>query len=357
MKILFVISSLNGGGAERVLSLLANEFENRNNEVVIITRVKGIAYKLNENIICKSIFNEYSMTNIEKVKFYFKMIKIIKEEKPDIIISFMKGMNRKSILISRFLNIPIIVSEHINYKGGMNLITWIERRWIYKLADAVILLTKYDYNMFYKKFLNNAKVIQNPVSFQPLNKLKKKEKTIVASGNLNRWQHKGFDNLLIIFSEVSKVHPDWKLNIAGEGKEGKEYLIDICKDLNILDKVHFLGFCDNLSDILASSSVFVLSSRFEGFPMVLIEAMSQGCACVSYDCISGPSEIITNNIDGILIEDQNIEKMKQSIIQIIQNEETRERLSIEATKSVGKLSITNIADEWLFLINKIKNIK
>ncbi|HIP33479.1 MAG TPA: glycosyltransferase family 4 protein [Bacteroidia bacterium] len=355
MKFLFVISSLKGGGAERVLALLANEFSSRKHEVIITTRLSECAYELHSNIQHQTIFkNNENITGIYgKVKFLLRLTNMIKREEPDLIISFMKGMNRKVIMVSKLLNIPVIVSEHINYQSGMNLFSWIERRWIYKMADAVTVLTNYDYEMYYRNFLNNVSVMPNPVTFESIKKLGLRDKTLFVSGNLDRWSHKGFDNLLIVFSNIVKVQPDWKLKIAGSGEKGEIYLSQIVDNLNIKGNVDFLGFCRNIKQELQKSSIFVLSSRYEGFPMVLIEAMSQGCACISFDCVSGPSEIINNEVDGLIVEDQNLYEMEKRILELIEDEKLRERLAISAIENIQRLSIQNIGDKWLSLIDDV----
>ena len=124
-------------------------------------------------------------------------------------------------------------------------------------------------------------------------------------------------------------------------------------ELNIIDSIVFLGFCQNLNEKLKKSSIFVLSSRYEGFPMVLIEAMSQGCACVSFDCVSGPKEIIKDGIDGILVEDQNMLQMEKEICRLIEDDKLRKLLAENAVRNIQRLSIQNISDKWLDLVNNI----
>ncbi len=358
MKILFIITSLGGGGAERVLSIIANELSRRQIAVTICTYYSSdTAYTLDKNIKLVPLFEEGEIqTNIfskiiEKFKFFVRFRRLLKENDIDAVISFMKGMNGKAIIVSKSSNIPVVATEHTNHKCGMNLLSWVERRWLYKMADAVTVLTDYDYNEFYKGFLTNVTVMPNPVDFPPIKIMPERDKTILASGNLNRWLGKGFDNLLKIFSKVVEDHPDWKLKIAGSGDEGKRHLMLLSKKLNIQENVVFLGFCSNIKEELQRSSIFVLSSRYEGFPMVLIEAMSQGCACISFDCVSGPGEIIENEIDGILVEDQNMQQMEAEICRVIENEKLGEYLGKNAINNVQRFSTKTIVHKWLDLIS------
>jgi len=357
MKIVFVINCLYGGGAERVLSLVANKLVKRGYEITIITYLSDSVYELDKSIKHISIFTNSDMkrTNIfdkliRRVLFYIRIINVLKKEKPNVIISFLSGMNIKMIPIAKLLKIKIIVSEHNNYKVKKDLFSWVVRRWLYRLADAVTVLTLYDYNNYYKKFLHNVVVMPNPVTFKSIDKEIQRDFTILVAGSLDRWRHKGFDNLLVIFSKIVKKYSKWKLKIAGNGDMGMQYLKNMAKELNIEDNIIFLGFVNNISDEFKKASIFVLTSRYEGFPMVLIEAMSQGCACISYNCISGPSEIINDGIDGIIVENQNQQKMIEAIEKVIEDDKLRNKLSSNAKLNIKRFSMDRIADKWIDLL-------
>lgn len=368
MKISFVIDNLMGGGAERVLALIANEFTYRNHEVTIITYSPECVYTVDKDILLKPIFAK-SETKIDlisrvnrKLKFIPRLFYSMKNEDPDVIISFMMHTNRIVIPVSKLLGIPVIATEHTIFQLKNSFLTWeksfiawITRRWIYKMADAITVLTNYDYKNYYSHFLGNVSVMPNPVSFAPIEKSQARDKIILAAGELDRWTHKGFDNLLTVFSQVVKIHPEWKLKIAGSGENGKKYLTDIANELDIINNIVFLGFCQNLDEELKKSSIFVLSSRWEAFGMVLAEAMSQGCACVSFDCVSGPKEIIKNGVDGILVEDQNMLQMEKEICRLIEDEKLREYLAENAVRNIQRLSIQNIGDKWVDLVSNVRS--
>lgn len=361
MKIILYISSLLDGGAERVLTLLANEFSERKHKVVIITKGPYCSYQLNKEICWKPIFTKYDIENkrslLDKIsrKFTYipKLVSILKHENPDIVISFLVNENGKLIIISRFLGIPIIVSEHTNFHADMSILSWMKRRWIYKLSDAVTVLTKYDYDNYYKYFLKNVYIVPNPVSFNSVDKVVDRKKIILAAGSLDRWTTKGFDSLLKIFSNVIQKHPDWKLQIAGSGNKGKNHLLQLAEKYKIQDNVELLDFCNNIEEYMLKASIFVLPSRYEGFSMVLVEAMSQGCACISFDCVAGPGEIIENGVDGVLVENQNIYKMNTEINRLIEKEDERLFLAKNAISSVKRFSIEKVGNKWINLINKV----
>lgn len=358
MKITYVILSLAGGGAERVMSIVSKEAVERGHEVTIITCLPICAYTIDKSITVKSCFTDKEIQNnlISKVRykslFFFRLFKFLKKEKPDVVISFMKGVNKHSIIASKILNIPVIASEHTNYQQ-MNFLQWFERRWVYKLASAVTVLTNYDSKNYYSKFLSKVIVLPNPNSFSSINKIGIRDKSIIIVGSLDRYIYKGFDSFLHVFSKIVRKYPDWVLKIAGSGDIGKKELEKIVKKLNLENSVTFLGFCPDLSLELKKSSIYVLSSQFEGFSMSLAESMSQGCACISYDCIAGPSEIISNGIDGILVEDQNQYQLFDEISMLIEDEQRQKYLALNAIKNIQRFSLENIGNKWDFLIHEV----
>ena len=169
-------------------------------------------------------------------------------------------------------------------------------------------------------------------------------------GNLDRYEHKGFDNLLDIVHDVFKTHPNWKLKMIGSGENGLSYLKEKARRLELEDKIEFLGFRKDVKEIMAKSDIYILASRYEGLPMVLIEAMSQGMACIAYDCVSGPSDIIEDGENGILVSNQNKEEMIQKLGELINDEEKRELFRVNALQSIGKFSIDNIGKKWETLL-------
>ena len=355
-KLTFLISSLKGGGAERVLSTIVNELIHLNYEITIITYQEGNDYNLDKRIkIIEGARGTTLLGRIKKLSFFiFRLFFLLKKEKTDVLIPFMQGMNRKGILLSYLLNIPVIVSEHTNYKTTKNIFMWLERRFIYKLADAVIVLTHYDKDNYYGKFLNNVNVIPNPNSYDSITEIKVRDNSIVVMGSLNRWEIKGFDNIIQIFSNIVKKHPNWILKIIGRGDVGLAVLKGKVIELGIENNVHFLGFCSNVDEVIRESPIFVMSSRYEGFAMALSEAMSQGCACVSYNCVAGPSEIITNNVDGLLVKDQDHIEMQKQISHLIENPDLRLKLAHNAYLNIEKFSTEKIIPQWISVIDKVK---
>jgi len=195
----------------------------------------------------------------------------------------------------------------------------------------------------------------NPSPFEPnlnpnLEKIRRKE--IVAVGNLNRYHHKGFDNLIEIAARLLPHHPDWKINLVGGGEEGAAWLKKKINEKGLQSQFIFSGWQNNMREMLDEIEIFVLSSRYEGLPMVLIEAMSLGVPCVAYDCISGPSDVIQNEVTGLLVENQNIDAMVSALDRLMREEALRSEFRRKAPLSMQKFSISVIGKKWEQLIEE-----
>lgn len=360
MKLIFVTGGLISGGAERVMSIITNGLSERGFNISIISKqhVKPF-YKLNDSV--KVIYPEGKISYNKGFKRFFSILivlidifKILKLEKPDVVIPFSTTTNGSIIIISKLLGIKILASEHNNYKVGLNNPSiWFIKRLIYKMSDYLTVLTNRDVDEYYGSFIKNVFVMPNPLPLVPLNSQNEsqREKIILAVGNVARWNHKGFDNLLSILANIQNRIAEYKLVIAGGGDP--TYLKQICSELNIENKVEFLGEVKDIKHYMQKASVFVLTSRWEGLPMVLIEAMSQGLPCVAYDCFTGPAEIITNGKDGILVNDQNKEDFGQELIYLLNDKDKQLSLSKEAILKVKKYDVNTILDKWEDLLNKI----
>lgn len=358
MKIDFIISRIGGGGAERVLSLLVNNLAKRKTyDLTIITLfAEEDKYKLEPSIKRvtlsknKIIPGHTTRSVIGLTKYYYT-----KDNRPDLIISFITLTNFIAIIVAKLYSIKIIAQEHnshLRYMKNRKLLTDITRKYIYKKADLITVLTSFDVD-YYEKYGAKVKVMPNPCSFLPIeNNTHQREKTILAVGNLNRYHHKGFDNLIELIAPVLKTNPDWILKIAGSGNKGLDHLTNLVKIADLKDQVVFTGFVSNVSKLMQESSIFVLSSRFEGLPMVLLEAMSQGMACIAYDCKTGPSDIISDNINGLLIDDQNKKEMRLKLSGLINNKALRARFSENGLKSLKRYDIGTITNDYEGIFKK-----
>lgn len=360
MRVVFLSGSMQGGGAERVVSVLANHFCSIGLPVSIVVVRGGSVYPLADGVglhplYRESEFNGTLMNKIwRRVVFVPKICRLLASENPDVVIPVHGGgWNGQFVILCWLLGIKVIPAEHISwtvgrYKWGR----WFERRVVYRLADALAVLTEAD-REYYARYLPRVVMIPNPLSFNSVTEPSVRGKTILAAGRLDAWEHKGFDTLLEVFSRFHPLFPAWRLQIAGTGEAGRRYLDVIARNLGVEQAVDFLGFRNDISDVMRASSIFVLSSRYEGFGMVLLEAMSQGCACISFDCPSGPSDIIQSDVDGLLVSNQDKSGLAEGVVRLIQNEQLRTSLGQAAVVKANQYRVETLGERWLSLFKSI----
>ncbi|MEN8369485.1 glycosyltransferase family 4 protein [Acinetobacter bereziniae] len=347
MKILFVINSLKyKSGIERVACLLANLFfKDLNYHVVIANRDTekvDVAYDLEEEVEVLKISGSY-------FKFYKDLNKKIIELQPDLII--IHNMGRLSLLCS-ILNISkhskLISLEHVAFDVRPKWVKILSKI-LYKRINQVITLTKQD--MFsYQSFHNNIKKINNisPFDAKTLSlDYMKDSKTIISIGRLTF--QKNFESLLNAWEIVSKIKFDWNLKIYGIG-EDEEYLRNFIYEKN-LKNVYLMGQTKDVQHVYQSAAFYVMSSRFEGLPMVLIEAQSFSLPIISYNCPHGPAEIIENNKTGFLVENQNSIKLAEAMQKLMDSDSLRVTFSNNARNHAIAYSREEIIKEWLKVTN------
>jgi glycosyltransferase involved in cell wall biosynthesis len=218
-----------------------------------------------------------------------------------------------------------------------------------KLLDKLIVLTEKDM-LQWKKTHSNIVNIPN-FSFFDNPKLSNSDtKTVITVGKLDA--QKGYDMLVEAWAIVAKKHPDWTLNIFGTG-EWNEKIGNRISDLNMLDQIKLRGVTNDVLSEYSKSAFYVMSSRYEGLPMVLIEAMTCGLPVVSFDCEYGPSEIITNNLDGFLVENGNIVQLAEKICILIEDDALRKKMGELALQKVKNFSKESIMAQWTELFKSL----
>ena len=217
-----------------------------------------------------------------------------------------------------------------------------------KKLDRFVVLTEKDKEAWVE--LDNVCVIPNPLSFIPQNISKLTEKRVIAVG---RYCHeKGYDLLLKAWCIVQNSIADWRLEVFGEGDRSQYE--EMISSLNIDRQRCILhGRSSNIQDEFEKSSLAVCSSKFEGFGLVITEAMSCGLPVVSFDCPWGPRAIIHDGEDGLLVENGNVEKLADAIIWMIQHPEMRSKMATKAIENVQRFSIEKIAEKWKSLFDAL----
>jgi GalNAc-alpha-(1->4)-GalNAc-alpha-(1->3)-diNAcBac-PP-undecaprenol alpha-1,4-N-acetyl-D-galactosaminyltransferase len=351
VHILFYYGSMQGGGAERVIASLANNFVTRGAKITImVLDDRPSKYYLDERVNyvnmavtgnSHSVF-EATVNNIQRL---YATRKQMKHLQPDVVVCF--GINNFSFAyVARlFLRYKIIGSERSNPYTSSNGFWGKMKKYLSPMADGYIFQTNGARSYYPVKTQKYGIVIPNGIfASQILDTLlpvhKRKDKIICATGRLHKV--KGYETLIRAFSIFHKKHADYTLQIVGEGPERKNIEKQI-EDLGLSEYVNLLGFSYNISDILCSSSMFVLSSLHEGMPNSLIEAMACGLPCISTDCDFGPSELIINGKNGLLVPVGDAEKMAVAMVRIANDSEfanylANNALSVHKTHSMEKIT-------------------
>ena len=348
MKILVFISKLHGGGAERVASLLINHLHIHHDIIVALFNTNEKSYHIDDKIEIIDLskgkrIRPYQLNRIVKCR------KAIKDVNPDIIISFLVGLNRFTVISNCFTRKKLILSEQTSIQAKQPLWEWLTRHTLYRFASKVVFVSKSDYE--YAKWLKNRTFIYNPLSCSTITDNGKREKTIVAISSQRRWHVKGFDLLIYAWAKIKSLHPDWKLQFIGANDDN--YICDLAKSCGLKNQVDFLGWTDDIDKVLRTKSIYVLSSRREGFPCSLLEAMSQGCSCVAFNCKTGPNEIITNGKSGLLARNGDVDDLAAKLQLLIEDENLRQLLSAGAVEEVKQFDKELIMKQWDKLIQLI----
>ncbi|MEG2574274.1 MAG: glycosyltransferase family 4 protein, partial [Bacteroides sp.] len=215
--------------------------------------------------------------------------------------------------------------------------------------DAFVVLTEHDAKSW--ETVKEATIIPNSLPFYPIESSSCNNKKIISVGRL--YEQKGYEMLVAAWSLIASNYPDWEISIYGNGEQ-KEMLEQQIKKNGIEKSFHL---CEPVKDIInkyLESSFYVMSSRFEGFGMVLTEAMACGLPCISFNCPHGPSDIIKNEEDGFLVENGNIAQLAESISYLIEHEEVRKQMGIKAKENIKRYSPTVVMQHWENLFNSLK---
>ena len=370
LKILILINSLTGGGAERVTLNLATEWHTAGADIIIATLQseehdvypvpEGIRrVSLNISGKSKSILSILS----NSVTPLIAIRRLIRRERPNIAIGSIT-IAAIGLALARTGDEISIGYEHLysprDFSGWTRWIWNFMRRYSYARLDAAVVLTPQSVTWL-RENTNVRRVVAIPNSIKlplPDNEPRIKPKDIVpagkklllASGRLHR--QKRFDRLLDAFAQISSHHPDWCLVILGEGdlREKLEAQVD---QLGLAQRVHLPGFAGNVVDWYQAADAFALTSEYEGFPMVLLEAMSSECPTLSVDCETGPRDIIRNGENGLLVPQDDIDALVDGLDRMLSDDALRIRLASKAVGVLETYSPTHVDALWQDFFRKL----
>jgi len=361
-EIIIVVSAMNLGGAQRVVSILCDHWSQRGFKVTLISTFTGKTiqhYNVSPDIRLLSLKNSPLFKNNKLINLIWKLKqlrKIFKEENPDYIISFLTRVNVASALSTIGLKTPVIISERTwtPFAKLSKRFFWFYRI-LFKHIDKIIVQTEKSKLWLSNYFPGlNSFVIPNPVLYplpnnefkseHPDSILSKQRKVILASGRLHAF--KQFDLLISSFSRLQDQFCDWDLVILGDGEE-KKNLETLITNLNAHDRIFLAGSVSNIADWYQRADLFVLSSLVEGFPNVLLEAMTYGLPCISFDCDTGPSDMIEHGYNGFLVNPIEKENgLVNALKLVMSNEEIRKKFSNNSILLREQYSSANIMKQW-----------
>ena len=362
MKLLFYIHGLTGGGAERVMATLMNGFIEQGHliRVIYTESLDPPVYSLDSRIEQVYMFKEFPLKSnsfLGKVyRRFWKYPAIRKEAKlyqPDYVVSFIKAQNNDVLAALLGTRFPVIIGDHTNVDRKYRWLTKTLSNILYPTARGITMLTIRDYNKWKDKY-KHVYYMPNPCDIKQKHVGEPRKKVVLAVGRVNQWEIKGFDTLIEAWSKICDKHPDWKCQIAGAYSEDR--LKALCEKVGRgpFNMVEFIGFRSDIHDYMESCEVFCLSSRIEGMPMTLLEAMNLGCACVAFNCNTGPAEIIEDRKTGLLVRDQDLEDLINKLEHILLDAELRETFRNNAPESVKRYSTEVILNMWNKMFIELK---
>jgi glycosyltransferase involved in cell wall biosynthesis len=255
-----------------------------------------------------------------------------------------------NLLAARLVDRSVVVigQEHMNFHSHRPRLAADIRRH-YPRLDALTVLTAADARD-YGRLLSRVELIANPVSPLDGGISSQEAKVVVAAGRLNT--QKGFDLLVRAWEPVARRRPDWRLEIYGSGPE-RAALERLIGELGLSDRVALMGRTQALGEAMAAASLFALSSRFEGFGMVLVEAMGKGLPVVSFDCPRGPGDIVSHGEDGLLVAPEDVDALAAALLELIEDPERRRRLAAAARRTARRYESRAIAPAWDALLGDL----
>ena len=357
-KICFIVYNMSViGGVEQVTKTLTDELV-KNYEVHVLSLLKTgeLKYKLDNKV-------QYEYLSTQESRFS-EMQKQLKKpiaaylKKNNIDIAFIQGTFPAYITfpVRFFCKTKLVFCDHGALRNQWDDKKTTLARFLSSLfCHKTVALTKQTYDDYHKKFFVPYRKLRYIYNWVDLSVSRSEEysinsKRIISAGRISK--EKGFDMLVKAFAPVAQKHSDWHLDIFGDGD-----MMDIVKqtiaEYKIENNVHLMGMRADLSEQYRNYAMYVLASYREGMPLVLLEAKANRLPIVSFDIMTGPREIVRDNIDGILVEPYNLEKMSDAICSLIENTDRRIQMSQASQKNLYKFSKQEILIQWKHLIESL----
>lgn len=352
MTLVLVVGTLQGGGSERQLSEMANYWVARGRPVVLATwsgpQIEDF-YPLDsrvQRVYLGGATRRHGLfpTLLSNLGSMWRLRRFLASALPDAVLSFITESNVLTILATVGLKTRVFVSERVHPEHNADLRgSWrLLRRHVYAWCDGIVAQTQDVANWLERTCGKSVVVIPNALRVLPQPSAERRP-LILAIGRLVN--QKGFDVLLKAFARIAPKFDDWNVVFAGEGAE-RAALIKLRDELNLTDRVEFIGQTVDVSIWMALAGLVVQPSRYEGFPNTVLESMGMGAAVISSDCRSGPSELIEDGVNGRMVPVDDVAALARVMAELMSQRQVRECLGREAAKVRQCFSQERIMDQW-----------
>jgi len=382
-KILYIQDKMkNKAGMERILTAKINYLaEHTDHQLFLLTYEQNgcpFPFELNQAIHQISIDNSIPLRKDYSLLIWFSkylsarkhfchsLKEILKNVKPEIVVCNVYSFALLDIIIriSSSYSIKTIIESHtkvsstfVSHKLKYNkVLYYLFQKWdkyiLYQLKSTsyVVALTEQDANDW-QPYVNKVVIIPNFITIVPKTVKNYSAKRVISAGRYA--YEKGYDSLLQAWTKVTEDYPEWELHIYGDGE--RDTYKHLSEQYRITGSVFLHPSTPDIAEEFSNSSIFVMSSRYEGFGLVLVEAMSCGLPCIAFDCPYGPRNIIMNKHNGILVDNQDIDQLSKAIEYLIHNVTIRESYGRNAMNIINKYNRENIMNQWITLFNNLNN--
>lgn len=354
----FLITDFNGkGGTERVTSMVADGLEKYGYKVYVISCKNGLTpcYLKNEKVDILSLYGEQTSGSIvRKLKSFVQLKKYVVEYHIDIMVAVDVPLYAYLYPLQLEKKCKCIAWEHFNYYAASGSFQKSIRKFAAQKADGLVVLGQRDLENYKQNVGENIKIqcIYNPVAMDISCDYKGCDtRRVLAAGRLEK--QKGFDCLIDVWNLLEKQFPEWKLDIVGEGSQ-RMYLEGKIVKYG-LKNINLKGYSPDIRNEYDSASIYALTSRYEGFGLVLIEAQARRMPCISFDIKEGPCEIIEDGVNGFLVEDRNIELFANKLGQLMSSRNLRKRFSDMTQKDLQRFEAEKFIDNWDKLLRNVES--
>lgn len=360
--IAFHLNCLAQGGAERVVSTLANHFAAEGYQVSVATEWYGEnEYPLDSRV--KRVHVGLRKEDEEKGRWTKFLLRVrylkefLKREQPDVLVAFDHRVDYRALMASRGTGVPVVISIRTNPAGHYDAFTdKVQIRWLFPRAAGCVYQTEGQREFFRPYLQDGTTVILNPINDKYLHvpQPEHREKSVVQSARIVDFKNQCM--LCDAFAKVHARHPDYVLKFYGsDSGDGTLALLEAkIHELHAEEWIRWMGPCDHLERELVNASVYVLSSDWEGLPNGLMEAMAMGLPCAATDCpCGGPAEIIENGVNGLLVPIKDKDSMAQAILTLVEDPEYAEKLGTEARRIRDRASEDVICRQWIDYLNQV----